>query len=138
MIGQKHSLGEHEAFRINSPRRRLFPQISGGACVVFEQPQYAAVDLLEYPHPAVKHVGSDLVIIIEATKNKAFLRQPNFRSGERFVRDATFAIIKLDSCSVNRQFFQRSIFDWTPVSRSDPQLDSLCNQPPWCPDSLNN
>ncbi|MCW6190423.1 hypothetical protein, partial [Klebsiella pneumoniae] len=55
VFAQRASLPDHLA------RHRLLAQICASLGVGFEQPQHAALDAAEDPHPPVEHAGRDLV-----------------------------------------------------------------------------
>src|SRR5262249_44300351 len=67
----------------DTARQPLFPQVLFRRRIVAQQPQHAAVDRLQQPHPYVKHLRRDLPIVVERTEDKAQFRQTDLRSGRR-------------------------------------------------------
>src|SRR6185369_13076247 len=70
VCAQWHPLGENEPIRRQAAARRLFLEIFLDGGITCRKPQDAALDLFQYPHPTVEHLGRYLVVIIETTKYK--------------------------------------------------------------------
>ena len=83
MIVRRSSAGKDEPIRSDAAVFRFPPQIANRAGIVLEQPQHAAFDVTEKPHPDVEHGGDDLVIVVEAAEHEAGLRQPGLRPRRR-------------------------------------------------------
>ena len=66
---------KNEALRIDAMLRRLFAQVGVGDGIAREQPENAAFDLLEDPHPESEGGWADFVTVVEATEDEALLRQ---------------------------------------------------------------
>ena len=79
-----------------TPRaRRLAPQVARRRRVVLEQPQHAALDAREQPHPDVEHRRRDLVVVVEAAEHEARLRQARLRARRRRRGDGAPAVVGL-------------------------------------------
>ena len=77
MILDRSVGAEHEASRIDPAGTGLAAQIAAGESVFFHQPQHAAVDGVEQPHPDIEHERGELLVVVEAAENEALLRQSN-------------------------------------------------------------
>ncbi len=66
-------------------RRRRASALPGGGCpappIALDQPQHAAVDGSEQPHPAIERGRHDLVVVVEAAEHEPLLRQSAFLPG---------------------------------------------------------
>ena len=56
---------------IDAALRGLFPEVAGRGLVGLEQPQHAAVDLLEDRHPRVELLRRDLEAVVEAAEHES-------------------------------------------------------------------
>ena len=75
--------------------RRLAAQIALGAGIGPQQPQDAAVDLLQNSHPNVEHGRSDLVVVVEAAEDEPVLRQPGVAPARRERRNRSLRVVDL-------------------------------------------
>ena len=62
----------------NAARLGLALKIARRGGVGLGQPQHAAFDRLQQPHPDVEHLGRELVAVVEAAEDEAGLRQACF------------------------------------------------------------
>ncbi|GCC43192.1 hypothetical protein chiPu_0026934, partial [Chiloscyllium punctatum] len=95
MVGQRRPLCEHQALRSDAARDRLLAQICARLGVGFEQPQHAALDAAEDPHPPVEHAGRDLVVVVEAAEHEARRSQPHLAARKHAIGDDALVVIGL-------------------------------------------
>src|SRR6516165_8022764 len=74
---------------------RFLAQVTLRTLVVAQQPQHAALDLMQQPHPDTEHVRCDLPAVIEAAEDKARLRQSGLLPSWRQLRNPPFAVVDL-------------------------------------------
>src|SRR6516165_10584877 len=74
---------------------RFLAQVTLRTLVVAQQPQHAAPDLMQQPHPDAEHVRSDLPAVIKAAEDKARLRQSGPLPSWRQLRNPPFAVVDL-------------------------------------------
>src|SRR6516225_1152532 len=95
IVYQRHSTSEHQTRRIDPACRRFAAEVFLSDVVIPPQPQYAAVDGAQQPHPHVKNGRSNLVIIIEAAKDKTAFRKPGLVPRRPTARKVPLRIIDL-------------------------------------------
>src|SRR5215471_4511242 len=84
---------KYETGRINSTRHGLTAQIGLGIPVVVKQPQHAALDRHEKPHPDIEYGWRDFPLIVEAAENEALWRQPDLRPRRRTLGNHAFPVV---------------------------------------------
>ena len=71
MRGERHARREHEPLDGDAARGGLTPQVPHRHGVALEQPQDAAVDRRQQPHPDVEDRRQDLEAVVEAAEDEA-------------------------------------------------------------------
>src|ERR1700733_11703858 len=114
MVLQWQSVGEHETSRINAACLRFHAQVPLRTGVVAQQPQHAAFDRMQEPHPDAEYVGCDLPVVVEAAEDKTLLRKPDFLSRWRPLGDPPLGVVNLiairqvnDLLCIKRLMFER-------------------------------
>src|SRR6476619_3661216 len=97
--------GEDQACWVNAARLRLTAKIAFGRGIVMQQPDHAARNVAQQPHPDIEYRRGDFVAVVEAAEYEACLRQSRFRAAWRALRDAPFAIIDLIGIGKLHDFF---------------------------------
>ncbi len=95
VIFQPHPRGKDQPIRVDAPHLRIPPQVANRGGVALQEPQHAALDLAQQPHPRIEHRRRDLVIVVERAEHKSGLGQPRLRPGWRILTDGPLRIIGL-------------------------------------------
>ena len=77
MAGYLHLRREYQTRRIDAAGLGFAAQVAHGGVARLQQPQYAAFDLPQQPHPYVEQLRRELVAVVEATEHEPILGQPD-------------------------------------------------------------
>ncbi len=93
MLRQLGALRKDQARRIDSASLRLAAQVAHRGLAGLQQPQHAAVDLVQKAHPDIEYVGRDLVAVVEAAEYKSIIGQADRMPRRVLGRDHTPGIV---------------------------------------------
>src|SRR5579871_6071913 len=86
---------ENDPLRWYAARFRLTSQIARCFGIVLEQPQHAALDPCQQPHPHVENGRRDLIIVVETAEDKASIGKVELTARGCLLGDAALAVIGL-------------------------------------------
>ena len=92
MIGKLQVRRENQPLRIDCSRFSPMAQIARGLGVVFEQPEYAAVNIFQ------QDLGHDLAGVVEAAENEALGGQTRLGAAGRDLRKFVVSSHCIDRC----------------------------------------
>ena len=78
----------------NASRLGFAAQVVGGKTIAFQQPQHAAGNRAEQLHPHVKHLGRDLVGVVETAEDEPLLRQAALGPRGRVLGNLAPAVVR--------------------------------------------
>src|SRR3974390_996358 len=93
VILRRHPTGKYETRRIDPARCRFLAEVGFSAVIIPQQPQHAAVDGVQQPHPDLKNGRGNLVIVVETTKDKTALWKPGLVPRRLMVRNLPLGIV---------------------------------------------
>ena len=70
--------GKDQAITCHAVTFRFRPQMRRPCAVAFHQPQHAAIDRFQDPHPQGEHVGREFVALVEIAEDEVLRRQAMF------------------------------------------------------------
>src|SRR5579862_105776 len=85
---------EQQPLRSDAARSRFTPEIDHSGWIDRFEPNDAAFNRAQQPHPDVEYLRTDLMLMIVAGKNKARLRKAGLEPGRRLRRDRARPVIR--------------------------------------------
>ena len=95
IVGVGHERREHEPLAADAARRGLAPQVRPPPALALEEPEHAAVDGAQQPHPDVEYLRHDLEAVVEAAEDETSLRQTDFAPRRRVPGDRLGRVVGL-------------------------------------------
>src|SRR5882724_145431 len=86
-------VGKDQARRRDASGLSLRAKIARCRLIDLQQPEHAAIELAQEPHPDVEDGWDDLEAIIEATEHETRIRQTRRPSGRDCCRDLALAVV---------------------------------------------
>src|SRR5262245_40236936 len=106
MIRLSDQWSKDQTLRCDAAPRRFAAEILRSFCFALQQPQHAAIDLAQQPHPDVEHGRRDLVVDVERAERKSVLREADLPTCWNMVGDTASRIRDLISVRQIDDFFR--------------------------------